>query len=80
MSPIFNEYNQPVGESLPEWNNAFYPSAKTLNGRFSSLEALHDRHILPLAQAYDLAGDDRDWTYFAQQMPRSLQEYQEWIY
>lgn len=64
MSVRFNEYQQPIGEPLPEWTPRPQPERVTLSGRFCRLEPLDcARHYEDLLAAYGSAEDGRDWTY-----------------
>ncbi|MEU3065172.1 GNAT family protein [Streptomyces subrutilus] len=61
-----NEYDQPVGEPVPDWSPRPLPGAVTLAGRFCRLEPLDaDRHAAELHAAYRTGSDGRDWTYMA---------------
>ena len=64
MTVRLNEYQQPVGEPLPDWTPRPYPQRTTLAGRFCRLEPLESaRHYEDLLAAWSSAEDDRDWTY-----------------
>jgi RimJ/RimL family protein N-acetyltransferase len=59
-----NQYGQPIGDSVPDWEPVALPDAATLPGRYCTLELLDpDRHVGDLYAAYAAASDDRDWTY-----------------
>lgn len=64
MSQYVNEYGQPVGAPLPEWQPRAWPSYETFNGVYCRLEPLSaERHGRELYAAYAQASDGRDWTY-----------------
>jgi len=64
VSVRLNEYQQPVGEPLPDWTPRSYPERVTLQGRFCRLEPLESlRHGDELLTAWRKAEDGRDWTY-----------------
>lgn len=64
MGIRLNEYQQPVGEPLPEWTPRAEPERVTLSGRFCQLEPLNcARHYEDLLAAWGSAADDRYWTY-----------------
>ncbi|VXC76616.1 GNAT family N-acetyltransferase [Enterobacterales bacterium 8AC] len=69
----FNQYGQPVGEALPEWQPRPRPTGATLNGQFCRLVALDaERDFAALFNAYQQAPDGRDWTYLMGERPESL--------
>ncbi|CAI1561503.1 GNAT family N-acetyltransferase [Serratia entomophila] len=66
----FNQFGQPVGEPLPDWQPARRPGSVTLNGRFCRLEPLDpQRHHAALFAAFRQAPDGRDWTYLSIERP-----------
>lgn len=66
MSGIFNQFQQPVGVSLPDWKGAPFPQAQQITGRYCKLERINaERHAKALYEAYCEASDCRDWTYLA---------------
>ena len=74
-----NQYGQPVGEALPDWQPLPSPPAIPLNGRFCSLEPLDIAHSRALFAAFSLAPDDRDWTWLGATKPASLTEMENWV-
>ncbi|OZI75058.1 GNAT family N-acetyltransferase [Bordetella genomosp. 12] len=61
---LLNAFDQPVGESLPDWSARPRPPRTALEGRFCRLEPLDARrHAADLFAAYSAAPDGRDWTY-----------------
>jgi RimJ/RimL family protein N-acetyltransferase len=60
----YNQYNQPIGESLPSFKGADLPQAISMTGRFCRLEKLDpERHAKAL---FDVLCDpqyDANWTY-----------------
>ncbi|WP_327352321.1 GNAT family N-acetyltransferase [Streptomyces sp. NBC_01304] len=61
-----NEYDQPVGEPVPDWTPRPRPAAVTLTGRRCRLEPLNaDTHTADLYAAYRSGPDHRDWTYMS---------------
>lgn len=68
-----NQYNQPVGESLPNWLPAVTPVPCTITGRFCYLEPLEpDNHFQALYDAYQIEKGTRNWTYLPYERPESL--------
>lgn len=69
-----NQFGQPIGEPMPNWQAVQRPSGVTLSGRFCRLEALDpQRHHAALFAAFDRAPDGRDWTYLSRERPESPQ-------
>lgn len=75
-----NHYNQLVGEPLPDWQGAGALSRVALAGRYCRLEPLDaDRHAQQLFAAYQLAADERDWTWLASTRPETPQAAWHWV-
>jgi RimJ/RimL family protein N-acetyltransferase len=74
-----NQYGQPIGFALPDWQPATFPPAVTLTGRFCHLAPLQLSHAPALFAAFALAADDRDWTWLGASQPQSLAEMTDWI-
>ncbi|WP_455844225.1 GNAT family N-acetyltransferase [Pantoea agglomerans] len=74
-----NQYGQPVGLALPNWQPATFPPADILAGRFCQLAPLQVDHSEALFAAFSLASDDRDWTWLGASQPQSLTEMTHWI-
>lgn len=66
MSSNFNEFQQPVGAGLPDWQGAQFPAAQHITGRYCKLERINaERHAKDLYEAYRDAPDSCHWTYLA---------------
>lgn len=64
MTQYTNQYGQPVGAPLPEWQSRSWPAYETFTGHYCRLEPLSaERHGRELYAAYAQASDGRDWTY-----------------
>ncbi|WP_316672942.1 GNAT family protein [uncultured Tolumonas sp.] len=64
MTVRLNEFQQPIGAALSDWQGATFPSATTLAGLYCKLERIDAvRHAKDLYEAYQSAPDARDWTY-----------------
>lgn len=64
MSGSFNQFHQPVGQSLSDWKGAPFPLVQQMAGRYCKLERINaERHAKDLYEAYGEASDNRDWTY-----------------
>ncbi|MCD1125135.1 GNAT family N-acetyltransferase [Jinshanibacter sp. LJY008] len=66
MSNTLNQYQQPVGETLTDWQPRQHPQRLELVGEYCRLEPLQAaRHAADLFHAFSQAPDGRDWTYMA---------------
>ena len=66
MSQRLNEFQQPIGDPLPQWAARALPPGAPLEGRYCRLERLDPkRHAADLYRAYSAAQDGRDWTYLS---------------
>lgn len=74
-----NQFDQPVGEALPDWQPVNRPACMPLTGQHCLLLPLSIDHAEPLLQAFMLAPDDRDWTWLSAERPASLPQMQRWI-
>lgn len=74
-----NQFDQPVGEALPDWQPVTRPPCMPLTGQHCLLVPLSIDHAEPLLQAFMLAPDDRDWTWLSAERPASLPQMQHWI-
>ncbi len=60
----YNQYNQPIGESLPAFKGAEPPRAISMTGRFCRLEKLDpERHAKVLFDALCDPQHEANWTY-----------------
>jgi RimJ/RimL family protein N-acetyltransferase len=76
MGNTFNQYGQPIGESLTNWSARPLPDSVTLQGTFCRLEPLNaERHASDLYAAYSSAPDGRDWTYMSANPFEDAEEY-----
>lgn len=64
MAARTNEYGQPIGAAISDWQPRARPARVTLEGRFCRIEPINvESHAADLFEAYGKAGDGRDWTY-----------------
>lgn len=79
MSELINEYGQPIGFAVPDWQPRAHPRGATLRGRLCRLEPTSaDRHARELAEAF-ARDDGRNWTYMPYGPLRGEAELREWI-
>jgi len=61
-----NEYSQPIGAPMPQWQPAKALGDQPMTGRYCRLERVDvERHANDLYEAYSTAPDGRDWTYLS---------------
>lgn len=61
-----NQYGQPIGMDMPEWQPRPLPGKLALEGEWCRLELLSpERHASALYSAYRLAAGGSDWTYLS---------------
>lgn len=72
---VINQYGQPVGEPLAQWQALARPKDVVLNGKFCRLAPLNaERDFAALFTAFQQAPDGRDWTYLMRERPESPEE------
>ncbi|PHM36628.1 amino acid acetyltransferase [Xenorhabdus mauleonii] len=60
----YNEYGQPIGLAVPHWIPREYPSLNLIVGQYCRLERINSsKHADSLYLSYQMAQDDRNWTY-----------------
>lgn len=75
----FNQYQQPIGDALPDWQPRPYPQRVTLKGRYCRLEPLGTEHASALFQAHQRAGDNRSWTWLLREPEKDEAAFSNWI-
>lgn len=74
-----NQFNQPVGTALPDWQPRPYPERIVLEGSGCRLEPLAVRHAAALFAAHQLAPDTRSWTWLLREPDGSVEDFRQWI-
>lgn len=75
----FNQFGQPIGEELVDWQPRQHPDRVVLNGRYCRLEPLRVEHAGALFAAYQQAEDTRSWTWLLREPDTTIAEYSQWI-
>ncbi len=74
-----NQYGQPIGEAVPNWQGAKRPEKIVLTGRFCRLEPLNaDQHAADLYAAFALDRAGKLWTYMPTEPFQSAAEVMTW--
>lgn len=74
-----NQFGQPVGDALPDWQPRPHPQRIVHDGRLCRLEPLASHHAEKLFSAYQLAEDSRSWTWLLREPDAHLESYQAWV-
>lgn len=80
MTVRLNEFGQPIGALVADWQGAQLPDAPSLTGRYCRLERVDvERHAADLYEAYQDASDAADWTYLPVGPFTTFASYRTWI-
>ena len=74
-----NQFGQPIGEPLPDWQPRQHPQRVTLEGRLCRLEPLALKHADTLFAAYQLAEATRSWTWLLREPDTEVEGYRNWV-
>jgi len=75
-----NEFGQPMGAVVADWQGAQLPDAPLLSGRYCRLERVDvERHAADLYEAYQDASDAADWTYLPVGPFTTFASYRTWL-
>lgn len=75
----FNQFGQPVGDELIDWQPRPHPERVELNGRYCTLTPLRPEHAAALFAAYQLAEDTRSWTWLLREPDANVEAFTEWV-
>jgi RimJ/RimL family protein N-acetyltransferase len=76
----WNEFDQPIGDALPDWRPCPRPSREPMSGRYTRLESLDPaRHAAALFEAISAESDSRSWTYLPYGPFDDLESYLAWM-
>lgn len=74
-----NQFGQPVGQPLPDWQPRPLPKRQTLSGRYCRLEPLITLHADILFAAFQQENDTRHWTWLTREPASNVDELRSWI-
>jgi len=63
MTIHYNEFNQPVGATLSNWEKKAFPSEAQLEGQYTTLERLSRDHAAPLFTVFQKYTEPSQYTY-----------------
>ncbi|MBF4177851.1 GNAT family N-acetyltransferase [Lelliottia nimipressuralis] len=75
----FNQFGQPVGDELIDWQPRPHPERVELNGRYCTLTPLRPEHAAALFAAYQLAEDTRSWTWLLREPDANVEAFTAWV-
>lgn len=75
----FNQFGQPVGDELIDWQPRPHPERVELNGRYCTLTPLRQEHAAALFAAYQLAEDTRSWTWLLREPDANAEAFTAWV-
>lgn len=75
----FNEYGQPVGDALPDWQPRPLPQRVVLEGQYCRIEPLTPAHARALYTALQHYGDGRSYTYLFREPEQTPEAYAAWV-
>lgn len=79
MSEPTNQFDQPIGFPVPEWEPCEPPPHRVLSGRTCRLEPLDVSHAVDLFAAYTVQDSEILWTYLPYGPFGSLADYVAWL-
>ncbi len=80
MSQRINEFDQPIGEDVPDWTAASRPDHTPIEGQYCRLEALDaERHSAELFEAFSSGNNAGLWTYMPVGPFETEQELRIWM-
>ncbi|WP_318367594.1 GNAT family protein [Enterobacter sp.] len=74
-----NQYGQPVGDALPDWQARPKPQRIALEGQYCRIEPLQISHASALFTALQHYGDGRSYTYLFREPENTVAEYRAWV-
>lgn len=79
MAELKNEFGQPIGFPVPDWQACEHPRGVTMQGRLCRLEPINPKlHSWDLFEAF-IESDGRNWTYMPYGPFTDETELREWI-
>jgi RimJ/RimL family protein N-acetyltransferase len=80
MQHELNQWGQPIGILVPNWQPSTLPTRETLVGRFCRIEPIQpERHARDLFEANALDAEGRNWTYLAYGPFATFEDYNSWL-
>lgn len=75
----YNEFNQPIGEKVDDFQVPILPNALSIEGRYCRLEKLKPKHSEGLYAHFSTVEDLPNWTYLPDEQPQNLEAFQVYL-
>lgn len=75
----FNQFGQPVGKAMGDWQPRPHPNRIDLKGHYCTLTPLGPEHADALFAAYQQAEDTRSWTWLLREPDANAQDFAAWV-
>ncbi|MHA6260791.1 GNAT family N-acetyltransferase [Sporosarcina sp. CAU 1771] len=79
MNQRLNEYNQPIGEDLSNWQKAKFPSDMNYIGEYTLVTRFSQTHTKELYNAYKNSHPS-NWTYLPEEPPHTYEEFEQTLF
>ncbi|MGX5790253.1 GNAT family N-acetyltransferase [Staphylococcus equorum] len=76
---VYNEYNQPIGDIINDFEMPGFPDTKSLKGQYSRLEKLSTQHIDDLFNHFSVEADAPNWTYLPDEQTQDFNQFKAYI-
>ncbi|MCM3518603.1 GNAT family N-acetyltransferase [Staphylococcus xylosus] len=75
----YNEFNQPIGEKVDDFQVPILPNALSIEGRYCRLEKLKPKHSEGLYAHFSTVEDLPNWTYLPDEQPQNFEAFQVYL-
>lgn len=76
---LYNEFNQPIGSEIKNYNIPLLPNISKLKGNFVKLEKLDEKHITHLFNHFSQKEEWPNWTYLSAEPITDIKFFEEYI-
>ncbi|MCG2391755.1 hypothetical protein K4S28_10385 [Staphylococcus epidermidis] len=76
---IYNEFNQPIGLEIKNYNIPLFPSISKLKDDFVKLEKLEEKHIAHLFNHFSQKEEWPNWTHLSAESLTKIKLFEEYI-
>ena len=76
MNQRRNEYNQPIGEEVANWEKRKFPTDMCYVGKYTIVKRLSHIHIKDLYNVYKVSSPS-NWTYLPEEYPKNYEEFEQ---
>lgn len=79
MSQRVDDYNQPIGEAVVNWERRAFPTDMRYVGKYTIITNLTQHHIKDLYEAFLSTDPRRNWTYLLEDCPKHYAEFEQML-